>query len=41
MGLREEELAGKHLVAVGADADFQGKHFEVSIPMEIALDPMR
>ena len=39
MGLKEENLIGKHLVAVSLDADFQGKHFEVSIPMERALDP--
>jgi sulfite oxidase len=28
-----------HLVTVSLDADFQGKHFEVSIPIERALDP--
>jgi DMSO/TMAO reductase YedYZ molybdopterin-dependent catalytic subunit len=39
MNLKEEELAGKHLVAVSLDADFQGKHYEVSIPIERALDP--
>lgn len=41
MGLKEEDLKGKHLVTVGTDADFQGKHFEISIPMELALDPAR
>ena len=25
MGLKEEELKGKHLVALASDADFQGK----------------
>jgi len=40
MGLKEEDLKGKHLVAVSLDADFQGKAFEVSIPMERALDPV-
>lgn len=39
MGLKEEDLKGKHLVAISLDADFQGKHFEVSIPIERALDP--
>jgi len=41
MGLKEEDLKGKHLVAMAYDADFQGKHFEISIPMELALDPKR
>lgn len=39
MGLKEEDLKGKHLVTVGYDADFQGKHYEVSTPMEHVLDP--
>ena len=41
MGLKESELIGKgkHLIAFSLDADFQGKHFEVSIPIERALDP--
>lgn len=39
MKLDEASLKGKHLVSMGYDADFQGKHYEVSIPMEIALDP--
>jgi sulfite oxidase len=39
MGLKEEELKGKHLVAVSLDADFAGKHYEVSVPIERALDP--
>lgn len=41
MGQKEEDLVGKglHLVTVGYDADFQGKHYEVSVPIEIALDP--
>jgi DMSO/TMAO reductase YedYZ molybdopterin-dependent catalytic subunit len=41
MDLKEEDLKGKHLIAVGSDPDFQGKHFEVSIPMEYALDSSR
>ena len=41
MGQKEEDLVGKdlHLVSVGYDADFQGKHYEVSVPIENALDP--
>ena len=41
MGFKEEDLVGKgkHLVAVSLDADFQGKKYEVSIPIERALDP--
>ena len=41
MGKKEEDLVGKglHLIAVGYDADFQGKNYEVSIPIEKALDP--
>ena len=41
MGQKEEDLVGKdlHLVSVGYDADFQGKHYEVSVPIEQALDP--
>lgn len=39
MGFNEEDLKGKHLIAFGYDADFQGKHYEVSIPCEQALDP--
>ena len=41
MKLDEADLVGKgkHLVAVSLDADFQGKHYEVSIPIERALDP--
>lgn len=39
-GLKEEDLKGKHLLSVGYDGDFQGKPYEVSIPMELALDPL-
>ena len=41
MGQKEEDLLGKnlHLIAVGYDADFQGKHYEVSIPIDEALNP--
>lgn len=41
MGYKEEDIVGKglHLVTVGLDADFQGKHYEVSVPIEVALDP--
>lgn len=38
MGLKEEDLKGKHVVAYAYDADFQGKHFEVSVPCEHVLD---
>ncbi len=40
MGLSEENLKGKHLIAFSYDADFQGKHYEVSVPCEYALDPL-
>ena len=40
MGYTEDELKGKHLIAKGYDADFQGKHYEVSVPCEYALDPL-
>ncbi len=41
MGLKEEEIKGKDLQLIGIayDADFQGKNYEVSIPLDIALDP--
>ena len=41
MGKKEEDLLDKglHLIAIAYDADFQGKHYEVSIPMEAALNP--
>ena len=41
MGMKEDDLIGKdlHLIAIAYDADFQGKHYEVSIPMDKALDP--
>ena len=39
MGFTEEQLKDKHLIAFGYDADFQGKHYEVSIPMAYALEP--
>lgn len=41
-GIGEAEfglLKGKHLVATGMDADFQGVPFSISIPIEHALDP--
>ena len=42
MGQKEEDLVGKglHLIAISYDADFQGKCYEVSIPIEAALDPI-
>ena len=40
MGYKESDLAGKHLIAYAYDADFQGKHYEVSVPCEYALDPL-
>lgn len=42
MGCKEEDLVGKglHLIAEGYDADFQGKAYEVSVPIEYALDPV-
>ena len=41
MKLKEEELIGKglHLVMLSYDSDFQGKQYEVSIPIEDALNP--
>ena len=41
MGLEEANLVGKdlHVIFMGYDADFQGTHYEVSIPIENALDP--
>ena len=39
MKLKEEDLRGKHVVAFAYDADFQGKHFENSVPCEHVLDP--
>ena len=38
MGLKEADLKGKHLIAVGYDADFQGTHYSASVPMEHVLD---
>ncbi len=40
MGFKAEDLKGKHLIAVGYDADFQGKHYEVSVPCDYVLDPV-
>ena len=42
MGQKEEDLVGKglHLVAIAYDADFQGKNYEVSVPIEDALNPL-
>ena len=39
MGFKESDLKGKHLIAVGYDADFQGKHYEVSVPCDYVLKP--
>ena len=41
LGLKESDLLGKglHLVAISYDQDFQGKNYEVSIPLDLALDP--
>ena len=41
-GLKESDLKGKglHLVTISYDQDFQGKSYEVSIPLDMALDPM-
>ena len=41
MGLEEALLVGKglHVVFVGGDNDDSGKNYEVSIPVENALDP--
>ena len=38
MGLKEENLKGKHVVFESMDADFQGKHYSISIPCEHVLD---
>jgi len=40
MGLKPEELQGKHLIAESLDVDVQGKPFKVSIPMEMVVDPL-
>jgi sulfite oxidase len=40
MGLKPEELQGKHLIAESLDVDVQGKPFKVSIPMEMIIDPL-
>lgn len=37
-GLNLQEMAHKHLIAEGADADFSGTHFQVSIPISVILD---
>lgn len=41
MGQKEEDLVGKglHLIVISYDTDFQAKPYEVSIPIEAALDP--
>jgi sulfite oxidase len=39
LGFKLEDLRDKHLVAESMDADIQGKRFEVSIPMAMAIDP--
>lgn len=40
-GLDPEEFKGKdkHLLIYSLDADFQGEHYNVSIPLDRALDP--
>lgn len=37
-GFNLEEIKGKHLIAVGADTDFQGVAYQVSIPIKDILD---
>jgi len=37
LGLKEQDLKGKHLVATSYDGDFQGKQYQISIPIEEAL----
>ena len=39
LGFKLEDLKDKHLIAESMDADIQGKCFEVSIPMSMAIDP--
>ena len=43
MGLKEEDLIGKglQLVTISYDSDFQGTEYEVSVPIEHALDPSK
>ena len=40
-GLKESDLVGKglHLVAISYDQDFQGVPYQVSIPLDMAMDP--
>ena len=38
-GFRLEDMRGKHLIAESMDSDVVGKAFEVSIPMEMVIDP--
>ena len=37
--LDSDMFKGKHLIATGLDADFQGVPFKISVPMERVLDP--
>jgi sulfite oxidase len=38
LGYNENNAKGLHLIATGMDKDFQGKNFNISIPLEVALD---
>jgi sulfite oxidase len=40
LGFNLDELKDKHLVAESMDVDVQGKHFSVSVPMSLVLDPL-
>ena len=39
LGFKPEDLKGKHLIAEGIDNDVVGNCFQVSIPLERAIDP--
>jgi len=39
LGFKPENLKGKHLIAEGIDNDVAGNCFQVSIPLERAIDP--
>ena len=39
LGFKPEHLKGKHLIAEGIDNDVAGNCFQVSIPLERAIDP--
>ena len=40
MGFTVESLKDKHLIAESMDVDVQGKNFQISIPMDMVIDPL-